>query len=209
MELIEGLKWRYATKRFNQERKIAPKEIELIKEAANLTATSYGFQPFKLLIITDDEVRRELSGAAFQQPQVREASHLLLLANYIRVTDSDVESYFRLRAKLNNQDLEQSIESMERAKRVMRSTPDEEMVNWTAKQSYIVLGTIMAAAAELKIDSSPMEGFEREKFDQILRLNEKGLTASVMVALGYRDSADPNQHFKKCRKPLDQLIEEI
>lgn len=209
MNIIENLKWRYATKHYDTARKISSNNIELLKEAVNLTATSYGFQPFKVFIIIDPKVRQQLSEASWGQRQVTEASHLFLFCNMLTVSGKEVDDYFKLRAQINNLDIKESKEYAHMVKVQLASMTPEQMHIWTAKQTYIALGTILAASAELQIDSSPMEGFDKSKYDQILGLKEMGLTSSVMAAVGYRDQADPFLAFKKVRKPLEELFVNI
>lgn len=209
MNLIENLKWRYATKHYDTSKKIAHSDIELLKEAINLTASSYGFQPFKVLIISDPKIREQLSEASWGQLQVTQASHLFLFCNLTSVTNNEVDNYFKLRAKVNNIDLSESKAYSEMVKVQMAAMDPVQMGIWTSKQTYIALGTLLAASAELKIDSSPMEGFDKEKFDNILGLKEKGLTSSVMAAVGYRDLKDPFLAFKKVRKPLEDVFVSI
>lgn len=206
MNITDNLKWRYAVKKYNTACKIPNQEIELLKEAVNLSASSYGLQPYKILIISDPKVRRELSEASWGQAQVSEASHLFLFCSRLEVSNDDIDSYFQLRANINSLDMDESKEYSEIMKAQLATMTPEQMAVWTSKQTYIAVGTLLAAAAELKIDSTPMEGFEKEKYDAILGLKEKGLTSSVMVAVGYRDPKDPFQTFKKVRKSLDDIF---
>lgn len=209
MDIIENLKWRYATKHYDTAHKISSNNIELLKEAVNLTATSYGFQPFKVLIISDPQIRQQLSEASWGQRQVTEASHLFLFCNFLSISNEHIDDYFKLRAQINNLDIRESTEYSNMVKVQLASMDPVQMEIWTSKQTYIALGTILAASAELQIDSSPMEGFDKSKYDKILGLKEMGLTSSVMVALGYRDPADPFLAFKKVRKPLEELFVNI
>jgi nitroreductase len=209
MIINDGLKWRYAAKRYDTSRIVSDEHIELLKESVNLTASSYGLQPYKVLVITDPVIRKQLSEAAWGQAQVTEASHLFLFCNYLEVGDNEVDEYLRLRADINNLDIEESREYGNIMKLQMKAMSEEQMKEWTSKQTYIALGTLLAATAELRIDSSPMEGFNKTRFDEILGLNERGLTSSVMAAIGYRDPSDPFGSLKKVRKPLNDLFEEL
>ena len=206
MKIIDNLKWRYATKKFDSSKKIDQSKIDLLKEAVNLTASSYGLQPYKVLIITDPEVRQKLREAAWGQPQLTDASHVILFCNYLNVGEKEVDDYLKLRADINNLDVAESVEYGNMIKAFLSSLTPEQMVSWTSKQTYIALGTLLAAASELEIDSCPMEGFMREEFDKILGLNQKGLTASVMATIGYRDSEDPFGKLAKVRKPVNDLF---
>ena len=209
MKIIDSLKWRYATKKFDNTKKISDTNIQLLKEAVNLTATSYGLQPYKVLIIENPEIRDKLKAAAWGQPQLTDAFVLFLFCNYTNVGDKEVDNYLELRAKINNLNVSESADYGNMMKSHMASMSPEQMKVWTSKQTYIALGTLMAAASELGIDSGPMEGFDKESFDKILGLKEKGLTASVMCALGYRSQDDSFLAFKKVRKPLEDMYEII
>ncbi|HBG24133.1 MAG: NAD(P)H-dependent oxidoreductase [Bacteroidetes bacterium GWF2_41_61] len=209
MNIIDNLKWRYATKKFDTTKKVSAENLELLKEAVNLSASSYGLQPFKILIIENPEIREKLRAAAWGQPQITDSSHLLLFCNYLEVGPEKVDGYLKLRADINNLKLEDSKDYGDMMKSLMVALTPEQMEVWTSKQTYIALGTLLAAAAELKIDSCPMEGFDKVEFNKILGLNEKGLSASVIGAVGYRSQDDPYVVFKKVRKPLAELFETI
>lgn len=209
MNIIDNLKWRYATKKFDTSKKISNENLELLKEAINLTASSYGLQPFKVLIIEDAQVREKLKAAAWGQPQLTDASHLLLFCNYLEVGPDKVDGYLKLRADINNLNIEVSKDYGDMMKSAMASLSQEQTEIWTSKQTYIALGTLLAASAELKIDSCPMEGFDKAEFDKILGLKEKGLSASVIGAIGYRADDDPYAEFKKVRKPLSEIFGKV
>jgi nitroreductase len=209
MNIIDNLKWRYATKKFDTTKKVSAENLELLKEAVNLSASSYGLQPFKILIIENPNIREKLRAAAWGQTQITDSSHLLLFCNYLEVGPEKVDGYLKLRADINNLKLEDSKDYGDMMKSHMAALTPEQMEVWTSKQTYIALGTLLAAAAELKIDSCPMEGFDKAEFNKILGLNEKGLSASVIGAVGYRSQDDPYVVFKKVRKPLTELFETI
>lgn len=209
MKIIDNLKWRYATKKFDTTKKVSAENLELLKEAVNLSASSYGLQPFKIVIIENPDIRKKLRAASWGQPQITDASHLLLFCNYLEVGPDKVDGYLKLRADINNLKLEDSKDYGDMMKSLMAALTPEQMEIWTSKQTYIALGTLLAAAAELKIDSCPMEGFDKVEFNKILGLKERGLSASVIGAIGYRSQEDPYANFKKVRKPLAELFETI
>ncbi len=209
MKIIENLKWRYATKKFDTGKKVSEQDLLKLQEAVNLAATSYGLQPFKILIIENSEIRERLKEAAWGQNQLTEASHIVLFCNFLNVGDKEIDSYLNLRAEINNVDPDTYKEYGNFMKGAISSLTPEQMATWTSKQTYIALGTLLAATAELKIDSCPMEGFDKDKFDNILGLKERGLASSVMAAIGYRDENDPYSAYKKVRKPLSELFEKV
>lgn len=209
MELLENLKWRYATKKYDSTKKVSLEDLDKIKEAIQLSATSYGLQLFKVVNVVDPELRKQLQPASWGQPQITDASHLLVFCNYSKVEDEHIDDYIHLKAAAQNlavSDL-QGFGSFVKSK--MKEKSDAEIGNWTAKQTYIALSNALTACAELKIDSTPIEGFEPEKYNQLLNLTSKGLEAAVVLAIGYRSDEDPTSGARKVRKSLSTLFEEI
>lgn len=201
-----NLSWRYATKKFDTTKKVSNNDLETLKESIQLTASSYGLQPYRVIIVSDEKTKEKLKAAAYNQPQLADASHIVVFASIDDVNDSHVDTYMNEISKtrgVSNADLE-GFSGVIKGKLASLSV---EMKNvWAAKQTYIALGNLLAAAADLKIDSCPMEGFEPEKFAEILGLKEKGLTPTVIAPIGYRAEEDPTQHYKKVRKPADELF---
>lgn len=206
MELINQLNWRYATKKFNQEKKVSSEDVERIKESIRLTATSYGLQPFKVIQIESKEVRKKLQPLAWGQSQITEASHLFVFANQLQVSDEDVETMMRLKGEINNIDYSNLEGYTTFIQEKMKEKQGEDMIHWTAKQSYLALSSALIACAELKIDATPMEGFETDKVSVLLGLEKEGLGASALLAIGYRHEEDQSQHGKKVRKAPSNLF---
>jgi nitroreductase len=209
MELIENLKWRYATKKYDPSKKVSKEDLEKIKEAIRLSASSYGLQLFKVLIIENPELREQLQPASWNQPAITEASHILVFCNYTDVKDEHIDEYVQLKADVQNLDVTALSGYGDFVKVKMKEKSREEIQNWTARQTYIALSNVLNACAELKIDSTPMEGFEPAQYDQLLGLSEKGLQASVVAAIGYRSEEDATQHAPKVRKSSERLFESI
>nr|WP_294861288.1 NAD(P)H-dependent oxidoreductase [uncultured Fluviicola sp.] len=203
MNLIDTLNWRYAAKRMTSE-KVSDEKVTEILEAINLTATSAGIQPFRVIAISNPEIKQRLQAASFN-PQVGESSHLLVFASYTHVSQTHIDEYMALVANTRNIPLE-SLNEFKAKLSAFVSMPEEFVKTWAAKQAYIALGTAIVAAANLKVDSTPMEGFDNAAFDEILGLKEKGLQSAVILALGYRnEEMDPYAKAKKVRIPLDEL----
>jgi nitroreductase / dihydropteridine reductase len=209
MNIIEGLKWRYATKRFDINKKLTEEQLDYLKEAVNFIPSSYGLQPYKVLIIENPEIRKKLSEAAYGQPAITEASQLFLFVNFTEYGPDKVDSFMKLTAQTNNYPIEKTNDYRDMINGAISNLNKEQLSNWTAKQAYIGLGALISAAAEQQIDICPMEGFDKSKFDEILGLKEKGLTSSCIGAVGYRSSEDKNQFLKKVRKPINELFEVI
>lgn len=209
MQFIKNQNWRYATKKFNPNKKVAPENIKRLKQALQLSVSSYGLQPYKVLIIENNELKAKLKSKSWNQSQVTEASHLFVLCNYTATKPHDIEQYINLIATtkhINKSEL-QGYEDFMKAKLSEKSK--EEQNHWSKCQTYIALANLLAACAELKIDACPMEGFQAEEYNSILGLTKKGLNASVIATIGYRHEEDTTQHAPKVRKPFHQLFEEL
>jgi len=209
MSLIQSLKWRYATKQFDPTKSIPAKDMQTILEAIQLTATSYGLQVFKVLNVTNKALREKLKVASWGQSQVVDASELLVFCAYTEITPEVVDTYVDNKATIQSippKNLEGYSGFMK--SKIAEKSP-EEIIEWNARQIYIALGNLLAICGELKIDACPMEGFEPEKYDELLGLKAKGLTAIVACPIGYRSKEDFTQNSPKVRRPLEELFETI
>jgi len=207
MRTIEDLKWRYATKKFDATKKISNKELDKLKEVIQLTATSYGLQLFKVLIVENKQKRDLLQPASWGQSQIVDASHLLVFCNFTAVTEEHLNHYAAIKSEANNIPVESLSGYMQFIQSNLGTRTPEQIDSWTAKQTYIGLANLMNAAAELHIDTCPMEGFDASKYDEILGLSAKGLAAAVVCPIGYRSEEDATQHAAKVRKSLEDLFE--
>lgn len=208
MNLIETLNWRYAAKRMTSE-KVPAEKVDEIVEAIRLSASSAGMQPYKVIVVENPEIKAKLQAASFN-PQVSESSHLLVFAAYDSVKQQHIDEYIDLIVKTREVPAESMDTFKSRLGEGFLSFTPEQAFNWASRQAYIALGTAIIAAANLKVDSTPMEGFAADQFDEILGLREKGLKSVVLLALGYRDEAnDPLANMKKVRMPKEQLTHEI
>lgn len=208
-KFIENQKWRYATKKFDATKKISASDLEFLKEAIQLSSSSYGLQLYKILIIENPEIRAKLQPVSWGQTQIVDASHLFVFANIVDVNEDHINEYLQNAANtrgLNIQDLQGYGDFM---KEKLIGLPLDKKANWTSKQTYLALGNLLNAAAELKIDVTPMEGFEPEKYNEILGLEQLGLNASLVAAIGYRHEDDATQHYAKVRKSKQELFQTI
>lgn len=205
MSLIQDLNWRYATKNMNGET-VSAEKLETILAATNLAATSYGLQPFTVLVVTNEELKAKLQAAAYGQPQVGSSSAVLVFAVPLKITTEDIAAFINLVATTRSI----PVEALDGYKGMILGTvgalPAEQQQIWAAKQAYIALGTALAAAAEQKVDACPMEGFDASQFDEILGLTEKGLKAVVIMPIGYRSADDATAQYIKVRKPESELF---
>lgn len=209
MNFIEALQWRYATKRMTG-RKIPQEKTERILEAIRLSASSMGLQPYTILCIENESVKKSLQQAAFGQPQVVESSHLLVFTAWADVTESQIDEYIMQIASVRNVPVESLSGFKSNLLSSVQNRSPEQRYEWAARQVYIALGTALSAAAVEKVDATPMEGFKPAEVDKILGLQEKGLKSVAMMALGYRDEEnDFLANAEKVRRDKDQLILEI
>lgn len=206
MQLIEHLKWRYATKKFDTSKIISSSDIEILKEAMQLSVSSYGLQLYKIIIIEDATIREQLKEASWNQEQITDASHLIVFCNYTNVTNVHVDMYLNLTAKIQGVEVNNLEGYGTFMKGKIGAMSEAESKLWTQKQTYLALGNLLNACAELKIDACPMEGFESEEYNAILKLSEKGLHASVIATIGYRSEDDYAQHQPKVRKSKQELF---
>lgn len=206
---IENQNWRYATKKFNSEKKISNSDLEILKEAIQLSSSSYGLQPYKVLIIENEEIRKQLQPASWGQSQITDASHLFVFASETNVDAEYITRYADNMAKTRNIPFD-SVKGYAdfMIGNISTLTPEKQLI-WAQKQAYLALGNLLNAAAELKIDVTPMEGFLPEQYNKILSLTEKGLHATLVATIGYRHDEDDTQHYAKVRKPITELFETI
>lgn len=207
--VIEHRTWRYATKKFDATKKVSEQDLETLLEATRLSASSYGLQPYHVFVISDQEVREQLKPASWGQSQITDASHLIVFANTKDFGEELVDDFIENTSSTRNIPAENLKGYSDFMKSKLISLPLEAKDTWTAKQAYIAFGNLMQAAAELKIDTCPMEGFEPEKYNEILGLDEKNLNAAVVLAIGYRSEEDATQHLPKVRKSKEELFTHI
>ncbi len=207
--MLDALKWRYATKKFDATKKLSNDQMNVLKESIRLSATSYGLMGFKVLIVKDEETRKKLQPAAWNQSQIVDADSVFVFCVPTNYSPEDVNAHVQLTADtrgMNFEDLKGYADFMNSK---IFSLSNNDIQTWLAKQVYIALGNFMAAAGDIKVDTCPMEGFERSAFDDILGLKEKNLTSVVVATAGFRHEEDQTQHYAKVRKSTENLFELI
>ncbi|MXO05194.1 MULTISPECIES: NAD(P)H-dependent oxidoreductase [Flavobacterium] len=203
---LENQNWRYATKQFDASKKISDADLNTLKEAVRLSASSYGLQPYKVVIVENPELREKLKGAAWGQTQITDASHLFIFANDLNLDAGSVDKYISNISEVRGVPTEALGGFSDMMKNVIANLSEDAKHIWTAKQTYLALGNLLNAAAELKIDATPMEGFNAAQFNEILGFDKLGLNASVIATVGYRHDDDKSQHQKKVRKSHEELF---
>lgn len=206
MNIIESLQWRYAVKKFDKEKFLSQKQVETLKEAFNLTATSYGLQPLKLAVISDKNLQKELVAYSWNQMQVLDASHLLIICVPKSYTSKEVENYFELVQKIRNTPDAVINPFKKFLTAEIEKKSQEELLVWNKNQAYLALGNLLTVCALEKIDSCPMEGFVPEKYDEVLQLHEQNLTAVLVLPVGFRAEDDYMKDLKKVRKNIDEVV---
>jgi len=203
---LENLKWRAAIKNFDHTKKLTEQQLDELLTAVQLSPSSAGLQPYRIVVVEDAETRKKLREAGYNQAQITDASHLVVFAAEKEVNNNLVKKYIDLIAATRQVDREQLAGFEQAILGSINSKTTEDRITWAQKQTYIAVGVLSAAAADMQIDTCTMEGFNPAAFNEILGLDEKGLTASVIVAVGFRADADVYSKLAKVRKPAEELF---
>ncbi len=208
-KIIEDLNWRYATKAFDPQKKISQTDLEVIIEAFRLTPSSFGLQPWKLVVVRDQAIKESLVEHSWGQTQIANCSALLVLARKSEFWDTNIDAFVDDIVKTrwgSREDLKWYEEMM---KWFLGRLDDTEKNIWMEKQIYIALGNLMTVCANMRIDSCPVEWFISEQYDEVLWLKEKGLSSVVILPIGYRDENDSYTKLKKVRFETEDILELI
>jgi nitroreductase / dihydropteridine reductase len=207
MTLLENLQWRYATKQYDSTRKVAQEDVDKILEAARLAPTSSGLQQFRVLVITNQELKNKIVPIAWDQQIVADCSHLLVFAAWDRYTEERIDSIYDFTTDQRGLPRGRFGSYTDRLKALyLTQSADQNFVH-TARQAYIGFAMAIAQAAELKVDCTPMEGFSPDELDELLDLKPKGLKSVLMLPLGYRDATnDWLVNMKKVRNPKEEFV---
>jgi len=209
MTLVDNLKWRYATKKMNGQT-VPQEKLDYILEAARLAPSSSGLQPYKIFVISNKKLLEQIREFSFNQSQVTDCSHLLVFAAWDGYSYDKIDEVFKRTVK------ERGLpeDTMDGYKSMLWGMYEPLGQEWhsihSAKQAYIAFGLAIAAAAEQKVDATPMEGFDRDKMDELLELDKLGLKSVVILPLGYREEeGDWLMNLKKVRTPKEEFTTEI
>lgn len=209
MSLIDALKWRYATKKMNGEA-VSQEKVDQIIEAARLAPTSSGLQPFRVIVVSNPEIKAKIQPIAYGQTQITGASHLLIFAAWDKYSEERIRSVFsHANQERGLPDSAPSEYEVQLTAGLLSKTPEENFAH-AARQAYIGFGIALAEAALLEVDATPMEGFISADLDALLGLPERGLKSVTILALGHRDeTGDWLVNLKKVRTPLNQFAIEF
>jgi nitroreductase len=209
-QTLDQLHWRYATKKFNSERKIPEAAWKTLEQSLVLSPSSFGLQPWKFLVIRNPEIRQQLLPHSWGQTPVVDASHLVVFAIKNNIDDTDVDRHIQRMAQVQQTEPENLSGLGNMVKGFLDRPPYPlDVNNWSARQVYIALGFFMTCAAMLEIDTLPMEGFAPAKYDEVLGLNNQGYSSVVLCAAGYRADDDKYATNPKVRYPTDEIVQYV
>ncbi len=208
-DIIEQLEWRYAVKKFDPSRKLGAEQVDKLKRAFNLTATSYGLQPIRLLILQDSDLQKKLVPHSYNQEQVAQASHLLVFCVETNVDGDYVKSYFERVKEIRGTSDQILNPFREYLVKEFSKKDRNEIQEWATRQAYLAMGNLLTICALEEIDACPMEGFDPEAYNKTLELEEQGLNAVLVMPVGYRAEDDMFADFKKVRRKMSKSIIDI
>jgi nitroreductase len=208
-QLLASLRWRYATKKFDPSRKIPAATWDALEESLVLTPSSFGLQPWKFLVIEDPGVRANLAKESWNQPQVTQASHYVVLTARTDLDSSDIDAWIARMAEVQNSETEALGPLKGMIEGFAQAMSHETRHAWNVRQAYIALGQLMASAAVMGIDACPMEGISTAGYDQLLGLEGSGYATAVGCALGYRSADDKYANMPKARFDRAQVISRV
>lgn len=207
MSLIENLNWRHAVKAYNPEKKVSQEDLNKILEAARLAPTSSGLQPFRVIVVENQDLKNKMVKGALNPEVMRDSSHVLVFAAWDSYSNEKIDKVYDYTTDERDLPRGRFGSYTDKIKTMYNAQTQEQHFAHTARQTYIALGLAMAQAAELKIDSTPAEGFSNEVVDEILGLKELGLKSVSLLYLGYRDQDnDWMASMKKVRIPMEEFI---
>ncbi|WP_312509370.1 NAD(P)H-dependent oxidoreductase [Chryseobacterium culicis] len=207
MSLIENLNWRHAVKAYDPTKKVSQEDLHTILESARLAPTSSGLQPFRIIVVENQELKEKMVAGALNPEVMRDSSHVLVFAAWDSYSNEKIDKVYDYHTDVRDLPRGRFGSYTDKIKEIYGAQTPEEHFAHTARQTYIALGIALAQAAELKIDSTPAEGFSNELVDEVLGLKELGLKSVSLLYLGYRDEAnDWLSSMKKVRIPMDEFI---
>lgn len=208
MNIHDALDWRYAVREFSG-KKLSAQTVETLLDAARKSASSYGLQPYKVILIESEDLRRRLLPHSYGQLKVLDSSHLVIIAAHTRIDDQTVDRYVNQYVKVRGVPAEEIRGYANHMKQSLASKSPQEKREWAHQQCYIALGTLLTAAAMLEIDSCPMTGIQNTEYDRVLGLSELGLETSSIMAIGRRSETDPTIGLPKVRFDYEDFVIQV
>jgi len=208
--IINSLEKRYATKKFDVSKKLSSKQLNDLKKIISLTPTSYGIEPYRVLLVTEDKIRSELKKVSWNQNQVTDCSIFIVFAFKTTINESDIEEFIERMSNTRNISKDEFKVYKDMMIGDLVKGPRSKFIKeWAKNQAYIALGNTMTSLASMNIDSCPMEGFDPESYNKILNLEKEGLYPAVALAVGFRDETDTYATYKKVRLDENKMFKEI
>jgi len=208
MNILDALDWRYAVKKFSDE-KISAAELKQLLNATRLSASSYGLQPYSIIVVESESIREQLLPFSYGQDKIAQSSHLIVFAAQTQIGDATVDRYIDKCVEISNKPLSELANFSNHIKSALAVKTPEQRQEWAHQQAYIALGNLLTCAALMKIDSCPMTGIDAAGYDAVLGLSKKGLTTSVICPIGRRHHEDIHGHSPKVRFDYDEIVLEI
>ncbi len=205
MNIHQALDWRYAVREFSNEL-LDNHTVETLMDAARKSASSFGLQPYRILVVESREVRQALLAHSFGQQKVLDCSHLIVFAVQTDIGDHTVDRYVAQFLKTRGVTADGIAGYVQHMKEALAAKTAEEKRAWSHQQAYIALGTLLTAAAAMRIDSCPMTGFDHKAYDEVLGLADLGLESTAIVALGYRSALDVTAELPKVRFDYEDMV---
>jgi nitroreductase / dihydropteridine reductase len=208
-DIIEKLSWRYATKKFDPTRELSEAKLNTLKESFNLTASSYGLQPIKMVVVKDGAMKEKLVSATFNQTKVAEASHLLVLCSETQISPNYIKDHFSRVQQTRNTERE-ILEPFENALLDTFAKMDRDaIIQWMDNQVFLAMGNLLTVCALEQIDACPIEGFRPEAYEELLQLKSYGLRPVLLLAVGYRAVDDMFSGMEKVRRGVEEVFLEL
>lgn len=204
--LIDKLNWRYATKKFDPDKKLSQSQVNGLMEILRLAPSSMGLQPYTFVRVVDQEIRKQLRQVSSNQAQITDASEIIVFAAHKRISTEDIQTFVQLGSDLRGYPADALERRVISIKRYVDGFTSDGLLEWNARQAYIAMGQLLTAAAMSEIDACPMEGIDKEQYNRILGMNSLNLQTLAVVALGFRSTTDESQNMPKVRKPVEQLF---
>lgn len=206
MDVLQQLAWRYATKQFDLTKKISESDWHMLSESLRLAPSAYGLQPWKFVVVEHSDLRKQLRKYSYNQSQVTDASHFIVLCAKTSLDTDYVDAYIQEMARIREKPVESYTAFRTMILEDIAERSAKSIKEWNSHQVYLALGFALATAASLGIDACPIEGFKPKSYDRILGLKDQGLASVVCVALGYRDMNDKTIARKKVRFPAQDIF---
>lgn len=205
MKIVDALSWRYSAKRMNAVQ-IPDAQLEIILESIRLAPSSYGLQPYTIIVIENLELSKKIQPIANMQPQITESSVLLVFAVWEKITQEKINEHITRTAAVRGVSEDSLKHKSEEIETLLKNTVEENF-NWSSKQAYLAMGVGLTAASLENIDTTPIESFNQTDLDEVLHLKEKGLRSVLLLALGYRDEKnDITVTDKKVRREKEKMF---